>query len=82
MGQVLIEVPQNINLKFTIKSVEIVDEILRIVQKPKNLETITLNLPFDMDEVDESEVLGIWSDSEKTADDIARRVREQNRKVT
>jgi hypothetical protein len=82
MGQVLIKVPQNVNLEFTVKSIEIADEILRIVQKPKKLETITLNLPFDVDEVDGNKALGIWSDREETADEIARKIREQNRKVT
>lgn len=34
MGQLVIEVPQNINLKFSVKSAEIADEILRLVKKP------------------------------------------------
>lgn len=83
MGQLVIEVPQNINLRFTVKSEEIADEILRLVKNPKKkLETITLELPYDLDDVDEDEVLGIWSDSEEEADEIARKIREQNRKVT
>jgi hypothetical protein len=46
MGQVTIEVPQNINIKVSVKSAEIVDEILRLVKNPKKkLETITLDLP-------------------------------------
>jgi hypothetical protein len=84
MGQLVIEVPQNINLKFSIKSTEIADEILRLVRNPeKKLETITLDLPYDnFDEIDENKVLGIWSDREERADEIARLVREQNRKTT
>jgi len=84
MGQLVIEVPQNINLKFSVKSVKVADEILRLVKNPKEkLETITLELPYDdLDEIDENEVLGIWSDREEVADEIARRVREQNRKTT
>ena len=82
MGQVLIKVPQNVNLEVTVKSIEIADEILRLVKSPKKLETITLKLPFDVDEVDENKALGIWSDREETADEIARKIREQNRKVT
>lgn len=83
MGQLVIEVPQNINLKVTVKSAEIADEILRLVKSPKKkLETITLDLPYDLDKINENEVLGIWSDREEEADEIARRVREQNRKTT
>lgn len=83
MGQLVIEVPQNVNLKFSVESAEVADEILRLVKNPKKkLQTIQLDYPYDLDDVDENEVLGIWSDSEETADEIARRVREQNRKTT
>ncbi|MCY7348256.1 MAG: hypothetical protein LH614_18845 [Pyrinomonadaceae bacterium] len=83
MGQLVIEVPQNINLKVSVKSAEIVDEILRLVKNPKKkLETTTLDLPYDLDEIDENEVLGIWADREDSAEEIARKIREQNRKIT
>ncbi len=114
MGQLVIEVPQNINLKVSVKSVEIVDEILRLVKSPKRkLETITLDSPYDLEDIDENEangiwadrgesgklpaiipprrnslkedgdaVLGIWADNEEEADEIARKVREVNRKIT
>ena len=69
MGQLIIEVPQNINLKISVKSVEIVDEILRLVKSPKKkLGTITLNLPYNLEDIDENEVLGIWSDSKKSGE--------------
>lgn len=35
MGQLVIKVPRNINLKISVKSAEIVDKILRLVKKPK-----------------------------------------------
>ncbi len=114
MGQLVIELPQNINLRVTVKSAEIVDEILRLVKSPKRkLETIALDLPCDLDEIDEKEVLGIlsdrkesgempaiipprrnslkedlaavlgiWADNEEEADEVARKVREANRKIT
>ncbi|MGI8468737.1 MAG: hypothetical protein ACR2N3_09810 [Pyrinomonadaceae bacterium] len=83
MGQLVIEVPQDVNLKFSVKSAKIANEILRLVKSTKKkLETITLDLPYDLDEIDENEVLGIWSDREEVADEIARKVREQNRKTT
>ncbi len=81
MGQLIIEVPLNINLRLSIKSVEIANEILRLAKKPKKLETIKLDLP-DLEDVDENEALGIWSDREEAADEIARKVREKNRRVT
>lgn len=83
MGQVVIEVPQDINLKFSVKSAEVVDEILQLIKEsPKQPETIKLTYPYDLDDVDADEALGIWSDREETADEIARRIREQNRKIT
>jgi hypothetical protein len=83
MGQVVIEVPQNINLKFSVNSAEVIDEILQLIRKsPKPLETIQLTYPYDLDDVDADEALGIWSDNEETADEIGRRIREQNRKIT
>jgi len=83
MGQLVIKVPQNINLKVSVNSAEIVDEILRLVKKPKKkLETITLDLPYDLDEIDENEAVGIWADREESAEEIARRIREANRKIT
>ncbi|MCY7377691.1 MAG: hypothetical protein LH472_17165 [Pyrinomonadaceae bacterium] len=82
MGQLVIEVPQNINLKFSVKSAEVADEILRLVKKPKKFETITLDLPYDLDEVDENEAVGIWADRQESAAEIARRIRQGNRKTT
>jgi len=78
MGQLVIEVPQNINLKFSVKSAGIADEILRLVKKPKELKTIQLNYPYDMDDVDANEALGIWADRKETADEIARTIRDKN----
>ncbi|MBA2607107.1 MAG: hypothetical protein M3521_03370 [Acidobacteriota bacterium] len=78
MGELIIEVPQNINLKFSVKSAEVVDEILRLVKKPRELKTIQVNYPYDMDEVDASEALGIWADRRETADEIARTIRDKN----
>lgn len=78
MGQLVIEVPQNINLKFSVKSAEIADEILRLVKKPKELKTIQLNYPYDMKDVDADDALGIWADRKEKADEIARTIRDKN----
>ncbi len=82
MGELVIEVPQNVNLKFSVKNAEVVEEILRLVKNQKRFETIELDYPYDLDDVDADSVLGIWSDNEETADEIARRVRAQNRRTT
>ncbi len=78
MGQLVIEVPQNINLTFSVESIEVANEILRLVKKPKELKTIQLNYPYDMDDVDANEALGIWADRKETADEIARTIRDKN----
>ena len=78
MGQVVIEVPQNVNLRFTVKSVEVADEILRLVKSPKIIQTIKPNLPADLDDIDGSKAVGIWADREDSADEIARKIRDRN----
>lgn len=77
MGQLIIEVPQNINLKFSVES-PVADEILRLVKKPKKIETIQLKYPYDLDDVNADDALGIWADREETADEIARAIRDKN----
>ncbi len=81
MGQLIIEVPQDINLRLKIKSLKIANEILRLAQKPKQPETLKLALP-DLDDVNADDALGIWSDREESALEIARKIREGNRRIT
>ncbi len=81
MGQLIIEVPQNINLRLSIKSVEIANEILRLARKPKRLETLKLDVP-DLEDVDASEAVGIWADRKESGEEIARKIRENNRRIT
>jgi hypothetical protein len=83
MGQLLLKIPLNMNLEIDIKSVKTTKEILRLANAPKKeLKTITLNLPYDLDDVDENEAVGIWADRKDSAEEIARKIREANRKVT
>jgi hypothetical protein len=94
MGQVIIDVPQNVNIKTTIESVEVADEILEIIgknpdspsdlQKKTKAEKTPAILPPRRNSLKEDgeAVLGIWSDNEEVADKIAREIREKNRKVT
>lgn len=77
MGQVIIEVPQKINRTFRVNDVELVNEILRMIEKPQR-QTIKPNLPDDLSNVNEDDVLGIWADREESAEEIARRIRDLN----
>ncbi|MEQ1604288.1 MAG: hypothetical protein ABL999_05410 [Pyrinomonadaceae bacterium] len=81
MGQLIIEVPQDIHLRFRIRSKDIADQILRLARKPKKPETLELELP-DLSDINAEDAFGIWSAHEESADEIARKVRENNRKVT
>lgn len=64
MGQLVIEVPQNINLKITVKSAEITDEILQLVKNPKkNLKKTNSDLLYDLDE---NETVNIQSDRDES----------------
>jgi hypothetical protein len=83
MGQLLLRIPLNINLEIDIDSVKRANEILKLAKTPKQkLKTITLNLPDDLDDVDENEAVGIWADRKESAEEIAQKIREANRKVT
>jgi hypothetical protein len=35
-----------------------------------------------LDDVDENDAIGIWADREESAEEIARKIREANRKIT
>lgn len=98
MGQVTIEIPQNVNLSYQIDDSKFGEQLLQDLEefekkvksdngnngKPKKrLKTIKLVLPYDdLDEIDENEAVGIWADREESADEIARRIRENNRRTT
>ncbi len=83
MGQLLLRIPLNINLEIDIDSVKRANEILKLAKTPKKkLKTITLNLPYDLDDVDENEAVGIWANRKESAEEIAQKIREMNRKVT
>ena len=64
---------------------ESAEEIARSIRdgnKGEELETISLEYPYDLDDVDETEAIGIWADREESAQEIARTIREKNRKGT
>ncbi len=87
MGQLVIEVPQNVNRFYQVESVELGEELLQDLEemerkmKSPKVPAIIPPRRHSLKE-DGDAVLGIWSDSEEEADEIARKVRQQNRRVT
>ena len=85
MGQVVIEVPQEVNRIYRVDDVETSERILRdletLTQKSKK-ESAILPPRRDNLKTDGEAVLGIWADREESGEEIARKIRENNRKVT
>lgn len=87
MGQLVIEVPQNVNRSYFIKDADFGERLLQdldemeLETKPAKISAIIPPRRNNLKE-DGDAVLGIWSDSEAEADEIARKVRQQNRRVT
>ena len=87
MGQVVIELPQNVNRSYHIKDADFGERLLQDLEEMER-EMKPLKIPAIIPprrhslKKDGDAVLGIWSDREEVADEIARRVREQNRKTT
>lgn len=84
MGQVVIEVPQNVNRFYRLQDSEFSERLLRDLEQNSNPAETPAIVPPRRNSLQEdgNEVLGIWADREETADEIARRIRENNRKVT
>lgn len=84
MGQVVIELPQNVNRFYRIESVELGEEILQELDdkqiKMKTPEKVPAIIPPRRNSLKEDgdAVLGIWSDREESADEITRRIRDRN----
>lgn len=118
MGQVTIEIPQNVNRFFQVSDAEFGEQLLQNLEdfeKKTKSEKLSAIIPprrnslkedlaeavgiwADREESGETPsiipprrnslkedgdaVLGIWADREESAEEIARKIREQNRKVT
>ena len=78
MGQLVIDIPQNINLKFNVESVITATEILKLARNPKHIKTIKPNVPNDLDDIDVSEVYNVWANRKESADEIAQTIRDKN----
>jgi len=91
MGQVILEIPQNVNRTFRIESEQRAAEILEILEDSKErlskfergVASGAIKLPTRNDRRETGDdVLGIWADREESGQEIARKIREGNRKVT
>lgn len=89
MGQVVLEIPQNINRTFRIESetraAEIIEELEndREAKIKRAIASGAIEMPKRKRLREDSEaVLGIWADRPESGQEIARKIRERNRKVT
>ncbi len=83
MGQLVIEVPQNINRSYQIKDADFGERLLQDLEemeievKPDKTPAIIPPSRNSLKE-DGDAVLGIWADREESAEEIARRIRDRN----
>lgn len=87
MGQVTIEIPQNVNRSYQINDSEFGERLLQNLEdfekKTKSAKSPAIIPPRRNSlKEDGDAVLGIWAETEEEADEIARKVREANRKIT
>lgn len=80
MGQVTIEIPQNINRFYRVKDSEFSEQLLRELEENSNEEKIPAIIPPRRNSLkeDSDKVLGIWADREESAEEITRRIRDRN----
>ena len=86
MGQVIVEVPQNVFRSYHVEDSAFGEQLLRDLDEnsdsSKDDNSVAIPPRRNSLAEDGDAVLGIWSDREDVADEIARRVREANRLVT
>lgn len=84
MGQVIVEIPQNFHKIYRINDSEFGEDLIDELEKradssrtPHIIEPSRQSIQTDGDAV-----LGIWADRKESAQEIAKKIREKNRKVT
>ncbi len=87
MGQVTIEIPQNVNRACQIDDSKFGDRLLQDLEefeKKTKSEKSSVIIPPRRNSLkeDDDAVLGIWADNVEKADERARKVRQQNREIT
>lgn len=83
MGQVTIEIPQNVNRTYQVNDSEFGEQLLQNLEdfeKKAKTEKMSAIIPPRRNSLkkDLAAVVGIWADREETAEEIARRIRDKN----
>ena len=83
MGQVVIEIPQNVNRTYHVDDCEFSEKILQDLENFEQkieAEKFESVIPPRRNSLkkDGDKVLGIWADREESAEEIARRIRDRN----
>lgn len=85
MGQVILEIPQNINRTFRIESAEKAADIIGQLEDERTdkieraIASGAIELPKrKRTKKISNDVLGIWADREESGQEIARRIRDRN----
>lgn len=84
MGQVTIEIPQNVNRTYRVNDSEFGEQLLNDLEKFEKKTKSKKNsviIPPRRNSLkkDLEAVVGIWADREETAEEIAREIRRKNR---
>jgi hypothetical protein len=85
MGQVIVELPQNVYRTYHVDDSAFSEQLLRDLDENSSVEeSQSAIIPPRRNTLveDGDAVLGIWADREESAMEIARRIRENNRKTT
>ena len=84
MGQVLIEIPQKVNRSYHVDDSAFGEQLLDELERYSKAGQTLAILPPRRNSLkeDSDNVLGIWADREESAEEIARKIRENNRRVT
>lgn len=83
MGQVTIEIPQNVNRFFQVDDSEFSEKLLQNLEefeKKTKQENSRVIIPPRRNSLKEdlAEAVGIWADREESAEEIARTIRDKN----
>ncbi|MEO8073410.1 MAG: hypothetical protein ABI891_09070 [Acidobacteriota bacterium] len=83
MGQVTIEIPQNINRTYQVKDSEFGEQLLQNLEdfeKKTKSDKLANIIPPRRNSLkkDLAEAVGIWADREESAEEIARKIRDKN----
>ena len=83
MGQVTVEILQNVNRTYRVNDLKFGEQLLQNLEdfekktKPEKISAIIPPRRHSLKE-DSEAVLGIWADREESAEEIARKIRDRN----